>query len=354
MKNNMRIILLLLMLISVSFSNKIEQKELIIGTKVVPPFAMKNPDGKWEGISIELWEKIAQKLNLKYKYQENNLQGLLDNIAQKKIDIIVAAMSVTKERERFSDFTNSFYITNLSILVPKEEYSIVKTITNKLFSTSTLLVVLGMLIILFMAGFAFWFMEKNTHKNKIVLKGIGSGIWWATTTMTTIGNNDTTPKTTGGKIVAIIWMFISIFLITMLIATATSVLTRTKKDYFISKPEDLAKGQIASIRDSFSDRYLRERRFYPIYYENIQQAIEAVKNKKADAFVYDKCILNYIINKNNLKNVELTESIFQSQNYSFELTENSPLREKINRALLEIIQSPEWEDIKHKYLKYVK
>jgi len=349
MKNLIKTILLLLLLINVGFSNTFEQKELVIGTKVSPPFAMKNSEGKWEGISIDLWKEIAKKLNLKYKFKENTLQGLLNDVATKKVDAIVAAMSITKDREKFSDFTNSYYTTNLSILVPKEEFSITKTIINKLFSISTLFVILGMLVILFAAGFAFWLMERK-NKNESFLKGIGSGIWWATSTMTTVGSSDTTPKTTGGKIVAIIWMFISVFLIAILIASATSILTNAQKDYFISKPQDLPKGQIATIRDSFSDEYLRDRHIYPIYYDSIQEAIKAVKEKKADAFVYDKCILNYIIDKNNLKSVELTEAVFQPQNYSIVLQEGSPLREKINRALLDVLESRNWEDIKHRYL----
>ncbi len=32
---------------------------LIVGTKEAPPFSMKGPDGKWTGISIELWQDLA-------------------------------------------------------------------------------------------------------------------------------------------------------------------------------------------------------------------------------------------------------------------------------------------------------
>src|SRR4029079_12035259 len=36
------------------------RRELIIGTKEAPPFALKHADGTWTGISIELWRDIAQ------------------------------------------------------------------------------------------------------------------------------------------------------------------------------------------------------------------------------------------------------------------------------------------------------
>ena len=39
-------------------------KKLIVGTKHAPPFAMKNPDGTWSGLSIDLWRQIAAELGL--------------------------------------------------------------------------------------------------------------------------------------------------------------------------------------------------------------------------------------------------------------------------------------------------
>jgi polar amino acid transport system substrate-binding protein len=38
-----------------------EVRELVIGTKVAPPFAMKAEDGTWRGISIDLWQRIANQ-----------------------------------------------------------------------------------------------------------------------------------------------------------------------------------------------------------------------------------------------------------------------------------------------------
>ena len=38
-------------------------RELVIGTKEAPPFAMKAADGAWQGISIDLWRRIADEKN---------------------------------------------------------------------------------------------------------------------------------------------------------------------------------------------------------------------------------------------------------------------------------------------------
>jgi polar amino acid transport system substrate-binding protein len=81
-----------------------EARELVIGTKVAPPFAMKAKDGTWHGISIDLWRHIANQIHLRYRFQETTLNGLIDGVADHSLDAAVAAVSVTGPRERVVDF----------------------------------------------------------------------------------------------------------------------------------------------------------------------------------------------------------------------------------------------------------
>ena len=53
------------------------QNELVIGTKDAPPFAMKAADGTWQGISVDLWRRVADELHLRYRFVEvPDVQGL--------------------------------------------------------------------------------------------------------------------------------------------------------------------------------------------------------------------------------------------------------------------------------------
>jgi ABC-type amino acid transport substrate-binding protein len=49
-----------------------------IGTRHAPPFAIRGSDGTWSGISIDLWEEIADNLGLSYEYREYGLAELLE------------------------------------------------------------------------------------------------------------------------------------------------------------------------------------------------------------------------------------------------------------------------------------
>jgi ABC-type amino acid transport substrate-binding protein len=94
------------------------QPELLIGTKEAPPFAMKAADGTWQGISIDLWRRIADELHLRYRFDEEaSVPDLIAGVATGKFDIVAAAMTVTAERARILDFTQPFYATGLGIAI---------------------------------------------------------------------------------------------------------------------------------------------------------------------------------------------------------------------------------------------
>jgi polar amino acid transport system substrate-binding protein len=46
---------------------------LVIATHEAPPFAMKRPDGQWQGLAIDLWRGIAHDQNLNFRFQETSL-----------------------------------------------------------------------------------------------------------------------------------------------------------------------------------------------------------------------------------------------------------------------------------------
>jgi ABC-type amino acid transport substrate-binding protein len=351
-KNIIKTILIYLLLLgSVSLHAQKGDDSLIIGTKVAPPFAFKNAKGEWKGASIDLWKEIAKKLNLKYKFQENNLNSLMNKIKNNEIEIGIAAITVTASRELYADFSNGYYTEELSIAIPKNKGSIISELLDKLLSYTTLGVVFGVIIVVFVAGFAFWLMErsdKNDSKDD-ANNSLGSAMWWATVTMTTVGYGDVTPKTFGGKIVAVIWMILSTLMVAVLIAIFASIFTTAKRNYFITTPSDLDKGKIATVQGSFSDEYLKSRNILPVYYNSLKDALEAVNKRSADAVVYDKQLLQYIIDKDFRENLKLTKAHFMPKSYSLIFKDKCKLAEPVNRALLEVIESGKWDTIKKSY-----
>ena len=75
------------------------KRKLVVGTKVTPPFVIKDADGRYSGISIELWQKIADEQGLDFEYRETDLAGLIDGLKDGSLDVSVAALTVTAERD---------------------------------------------------------------------------------------------------------------------------------------------------------------------------------------------------------------------------------------------------------------
>src|SRR5262245_66422897 len=45
-------------------------RELVVAIKEAPPFVIKTADGNWQGISIDLWRRVAERLHLRYRLSE--------------------------------------------------------------------------------------------------------------------------------------------------------------------------------------------------------------------------------------------------------------------------------------------
>ena len=97
-------------------------RELVIATREVPPFAIKRKDGSWHGISIALWHRIAERLHLRYRFAEQKTnQAILDGVAKGTFDAGIAAITITAERERIVDFTLPYYTAGLGVAVSTGE-----------------------------------------------------------------------------------------------------------------------------------------------------------------------------------------------------------------------------------------
>src|SRR6516165_1425948 len=96
----------------------IPKRKLIVGVEVGPPFNIKNADGSWTGISVELWRQIAKELGIDFEFYETNLIGNFAGLSQGWLDVAVGPLTITEQREEICDFTHSYFVSNLAVAVP--------------------------------------------------------------------------------------------------------------------------------------------------------------------------------------------------------------------------------------------
>ncbi len=327
-----------------------ENKVLLVGIKEAEPFSFKNFSGEWEGISVDLWKGVANELELDYTFEEATLAEMLSGVAEGNFDAAVGALTITAKREESLDFTHPFYTTGLSIAVRDESVGILQVLRS-FFSFEFILAISVLVLCLFVAGFLVWLFERHKNEEFTGLQGFGSSFWWSAVTMTTVGYGDKTPRTFGGRTIALIWMFTSLIIISGIIAMIASAFTVERLQTKISDPRDLPNVKVATVLGSSSEEYLLERQIFHNSYENLLGTLAALSKNEVDAVVYDRPLLKFLIhNDSKFSDLIVLPQTFDFQQYALALEVDSDLREPINRALVEMISSEAWEDLLLSYL----
>ena len=327
---------------------------LQVGTKLAAPFAFKTDSGKWRGITIDLWRRIAADAGLRFEFKEKSLGELIQGLQDGKLDAVAAALTVTPEREAVIDFSHPFYPSGLGIAVPATKNSGVLAAFRGLFSWQFVQGVGALVLVIFIVGVLLWWFERRANAEQFggtKRAGIASGFWWSAVTMTTVGYGDKSPVTPGGRLVALVWMFIAIVSISGFTAAIASALTLNELDSEIMGPGDLGKlRRVFTIKDSTSERYLTRSRVASRAVTKPTEALEEIAAGRGDAFVYDAPILRYRSKTQFLDSVTVLPITFDRQDYAIGLPLDSKLRKTINGSLLRILSTPEWQDTLFRYL----
>jgi ABC-type amino acid transport substrate-binding protein len=309
---------------------------IIVAVKQAPPFALRDTDGDWTGTSIELWRSIADELDLRYELHETTLDDMIAGVADGRYQVAVAALTVTSEREQIVDFTHPFHTTGLAIAVSgkRDPYwrGVIDTVCSWVFFQLVAVLALIQLVI----GTLVWLAERRANSEQFpheAGRGVPSGFWWATVTMTTVGYGDKTPKSAIGRAIALAWMLASMVIIASVTATIASSLTIERLDARISGPEDLHRFEVGVIAQTTGAKFLREEKIVTHQYDDADAALASLAAGEIDALVWDAPLLRAAIVEHPDVAIELVPGVFQRQDYAIAVGEGSELREAINRVL---------------------
>jgi len=160
---NLLVVLSLAVLGAASWSTTpAAENRLVLGTRVVPPFVVRQDDGTLAGIGIDLWRDFATDLGLELELRETDLAGMLDGLRDGSLDVAVAALTVTAERESYMDFSHPFYTSGLGIAVPHHAaggWSMLRAV----FSWKFVQALAALLLVLAAVGIAIWLLERRAN-----------------------------------------------------------------------------------------------------------------------------------------------------------------------------------------------
>ena len=85
-----------------------------------PPYEMTADDGSFEGIDIDVAAAIADKLGLELQIDDMDFDAALLATQSGKSDMVMAGVTVTDERQKVMDFSDTYAEGIQSIIVPED------------------------------------------------------------------------------------------------------------------------------------------------------------------------------------------------------------------------------------------
>jgi polar amino acid transport system substrate-binding protein len=329
-----------------------EGRELVVGTKAAPPFAIKDANGNWSGISIEIWQHVASSLGLRYRLVEADSVGtLLDRLQAGDFDVAVAAITVTLAREQQVDFTTPYFHTGTGVAVQSDRIASWIPVFRSISSYSFMQAIGALLGLALLVGVLIWLFERRNNEgfDGGVVRGVSSGVFWSANAMTQRVDASIIPITLAGRILAIVWMIVSVVAIAAFTAAITSTLTTKRLHGVVDSVADLSGVRVAIVRGTPTEDALSRMRVKYRTVASPKEGLEALRTGKIDALAYDRPILAWMIREGGLT-ADLSEVTFEPQDYAIALRSASPLRKDVNVALLEAEQSDWWKDVLFRYL----
>jgi polar amino acid transport system substrate-binding protein len=329
--------------------------DFVVGVRHDPPFIIKESDGSFSGLSVDLWTQIAEEQEISYQFKEyKDKLGLIRALDFNEIDICIDPMHANEIRMKMLEVTQPFYVSYIGVATTHVKKTQLGAFLKNFFSLRFFRLIFILIIIIFFFGTILWMVERKENRRQFRpgLIGIFDGLWWSAVTMTTVGYGDKAPKTRMGRLIAIVWMLTAIVTISGFTGSIASSLTVQSLGRTIEDTEDLRNSKsLGSVISSSSETYLKRNKIKAnVLYNDVRESLLALSAQEFEVLVYDKSVLDYYIGNMQLNNkVVLLPVSFNQQYLSYLLPKNSPNLKWINTLLVRSINDASWHEKMKKY-----
>ena len=312
-----------------------QPSELNAVTGVAPPFVVKQGD-ELTGFSIDLWNEIAARLNVKTHYEvAPNVAALLDMMQATSTDVVVAPIFYTVERDRKFDFSHPILEAGLQVLVrgagENVEPTPLKDVLALIFSRSAVIWLVVGLIIVVIPAHVIWLLDRGNEDgaspSRSYFPGILHALVWATTAL--VSQVQLLPSQWLARVLGLLWMFAGVVFIALYTAQLTATLTVSQFQGVINGPADLPGKRVATIADSTAAKYLQGVGAQVQVFQTSDEMFAALLNEEADAVLFNAPFLRYYAAHEGTGRVSVVGPEINRQDIGFVFQLNSPLRREV-------------------------
>lgn len=322
------------------------KKKLVVVPAGSPPFVL---EGKG-GLSLDVWREVAKRANLEFQLEKQaSVASAIEGVNRHQADVAIGPISITAPRLRQVRFTQPYFRATLGIVGARQDDA-----GGALKWLGMLGLYLGGFVLsLFVVGALLWVVERKQNPEQFpesFLRGVSEGAWCALATATTVGYGDRAPATGAGRIIAGVWMLITLIGISSLTAAIASLLTvRQLESGKVLDPAALRGQKVAAVAGTTGAQFAQNNGARLIPVKSLQEGVQQVAQGRAFATVADRPQLQYYIQQNPDSPVTLAPGGYEPQGYGFAVSDAN-LQRQLDIALVEITQDGTLLRLRQEYL----
>ncbi len=345
-----RVFFALICLTFATLAQQSQAQSLTVTTVTRPPFSFVE-DGAQTGFSMDLLAALSESLGWEYSINRVETFGeMLGAVQDGSADLAIANISITALRETRMDFTQPIFEAGLQIMVPSDAAR-QPSLLHALLSRELFIAIGLAFAILLGGGMLMWSFEKRAQPyfDRKLNEAWFPSFWWALNLVVNGGFEERMPRTPFGRLLGVVLVVSSLFIVSVFTARITSVMTVDAITGSVNSVNDLYGKQVGTISDSTAASFLNRREIDYTGYGDLQDMLNAFENKDLDAVVFDAPILSYYASHEGRRMATMTGGIFLRENYGIAFPTGSPLVEDVNQALLSLREDGTYDEIYRKW-----
>ncbi|XP_072932709.1 glutamate receptor ionotropic, kainate 2 [Epargyreus clarus] len=373
----------------------LQNKTLVVTTILSSPYCMRKEasekltgNAQFEGYAIDLIHEISKILGFNYTFklapdgrygsynrETKEWDGMIRELLEQRADVAIADLTITYDREQVVDFTMPFMNLGISVLYrkpikqPPNLFSFLSPLSLDVWIYMAT-AYLGVSVLLFiLARFTpyEWHQTHSPDGEKMEnIFSLANCLWFAIGSLMQ-QSCDFLPKAVSTRMVAGMWWFFTLIMISSYTANLAAFLTVERMDSPIESAEDLAKqtkikygalkggSTAAFFRDSNFSTYQRMWSFMEsarpsVFTSSNKEGEERVmRGKGAYAYLMESTTIEYVVERN----CDLTQvgGMLDSKGYGIAMPPNSPYRTAISGAVLKLQEEGKLHILKTKWWK---
>lgn len=315
---------------------------LNVGLAESPPFAFKVGD-HWEGLSVDLWNQVAARHNIKVVFNPITGRELAGAFAAKKIDVGPINAITTRGVQTYT-YTVPVISSNLSLVTLQQSHATWRATLRQFQKSGVVGVLLAILGLNFIVGLLLWLIERRSNAQQFggnAGQGLGSAIWCAITTMMTVGYGDKVPITWLGRLLCFIVMLTGVVIISIFTATAGSAMTVARLETEVNSAADLRNVTCVALNHSTGGDYIRANGLRGLFVKSLDEAFDKLMHGEAAVLIHDKIRVESILKTESRGAIVLPLNLKEDY-FAFSLPLNSTLKPNLDAAIEETLESDAW------------